>query len=98
MDMANGFETLHAKEQMKAPDPHMVAFLGALKNSVDSVPKEYKTNRELCLLWNRSCSRVCKMLNQSLAQGTMEAKVFRIKTPAGVRSVPHYRPTAKQSP
>ena len=83
---------------MKSPDPHMVAFLGALKNSVDSVPKDYKTNRELCVLWNRSCSRVCKMLNQSIDQGTMEVKHFRVKTPAGVRSVPHYRPTAKQAP
>ena len=83
---------------MKAHDPHMAAFLGALKNSVDTVPKEYKTNRELCLLWKRSCSQVCKMLNQAIAQNTMEMKNFRIKTPAGVRSVPHYRPTAKQSP
>lgn len=98
MDMANGFETLHSKEQMKAPDPHMAAFLGALKNSVDTVPKEYKTNRELCLLWNRTSSRVSKMLNQAIAQNTMEVKHFRIKTPAGVRPVPHFRPTPKQSP
>jgi len=83
---------------MKAPDPHMAAFLGALKNSVDTVPKEYKTNRELCLLWNRTSSRVSKMLNQAIAHGTMEVKHFRIKTSAGVRPVPHFRPTPKQSP
>jgi hypothetical protein len=82
----------------KQPDPHMMAFLGAVNGSIEIIPPGFKTTRDLSLLWERSIAQTAKRLNQAVDYGTMEIKSFRIKTAAGIRPVPHYRPTAKQSP
>ena len=80
---------------MKKPDPHMMAFLGAVNGSIETIPRGFKTTRELSVLWERSIPQTAKRLNKSVDAGTMEVKPFRIKTAAGIRPVPHYRPTAK---
>jgi len=83
---------------MKKPkqlDQHMLAFLGAVNGSIETIPPGFKTTRELSVLWERSIPQTAKRLSQSVNGGTMEVKPFRIKTAAGIRPVPHYRPMAK---
>jgi hypothetical protein len=85
-------------KRSKQTDVHMMAFLGAVNGSIEPIPPGFKTTRELSVLWKRSTAQTSKMLTKALDCGTIEIKSFRIKTSAGIRGVPHYRPTPKQSP
>lgn len=58
---------------------------------VDIVPKGWYTRQEMATAFKRSQVQSDKIISKMVKNGAFKKKFFRIKTLAGIRSIPHFR-------